>query len=115
MTKTVFERIPAGLLKKGIDLSKLLGVNSFAWHLENALKVTDWCKQNRVAILGGDVIEKLSASKLSYTNDNWYMDPNASTTRSEYITKSVELATQKMTFYTQIHQSKILLFELVFK
>lgn len=115
MNKSIFEQIPADLRKNSVDLSKLLGVNSFAWHLEDALKVTDWCKQNRVAILGGDVIEKLSASKLSYTYDNWHIDPDASIPRSEYITKSVELATQKMTFYTQIHQSKILLFDLIFK
>lgn len=115
MKKTILERMPADLRKNSIDLSELLGVNSHAWHFEDALNVAEWCRQNNTPIFGGDVIEKLSNGDLSFTYDNWYQNFDSSITLSEFVAKSVDYAIQKMTFYAQTHQSKKLLFDLVIK
>ncbi|MCB9008160.1 MAG: hypothetical protein H6656_12465 [Ardenticatenaceae bacterium] len=114
MVNTVLEYFRSNLLRKGVDLSEPLGVNNFAWYFKDALQVINWCGQNDIAVVGGDVIERLETGKLSYTYDNWYMDSDASAKRAEFVIKSIEFANQKITFFKQIHSSKTLLFELVF-
>ena len=115
MDKTIFEKMPADLQKTSVDLGERLGVNSYAWYFDDALKVAAWCRQNKVPIFGGDVIQQLGNGDLALTYDNWYQNFDSAMTLPEFTAKSVDYAIQKMTFYAQVDPAKVLLFDLGIK
>lgn len=64
--------IPKRLKGKEISLSSI-GLSEVAWKYEDALALIEYCENNKIFILGGDVLTK-EGSEYRHNYDNWYLD-----------------------------------------
>ncbi|MBL1321703.1 MAG: hypothetical protein COA63_011675 [Methylophaga sp.] len=64
--------IPVELQDKKISLSSI-GLSEVAWKYEDAIKLIVYFENNKIFILGGDVLVK-DGDKYRHNNDNWYLD-----------------------------------------
>lgn len=64
--------IPKELQGKEISLDHLC-LSEIAWKKEDALKLIDHYEENRVFILGGDVLSK-DSDGYRHNYDNWYLN-----------------------------------------
>ena len=64
--------IPEQLKGKGICLSSI-GLSEVAWKYEDAIILIEYCKNNKIFILGGDVLVK-DGGEYRHNYDNWYLD-----------------------------------------
>lgn len=65
-------KIPEQLKGKEINLSSI-GLSEVAWKYEDALTLIVHCENNKIFILGGDVLAK-DGSKYRHNYDSWYLN-----------------------------------------
>lgn len=64
--------IPDQLKGKEISL-KSIGLNEVAWNYDDALTLIEHYENNKIFILGGDVLEKTD-NEYRHNYDNWYFE-----------------------------------------
>ncbi len=64
--------IPQKLKGKEISLSSI-GLSEIAWRYKDALTLIEHCENNKIFILGGDVLVKIG-SEYQHNYDNWYLN-----------------------------------------
>jgi len=64
--------IPEQLKGKEISLSSM-GLSEVAWKYEDAITLIEHCENNKIFILGGDVLAKYG-DKYQHNYDNWHLD-----------------------------------------
>ena len=67
-------KIPDQLKGNEIKLSSI-GLSGVAWKYEDALILIEYCEDNEVFILGGDVLAK-DGNQYRHNYDNWYFNKN---------------------------------------
>ncbi|HAM40436.1 MAG TPA: hypothetical protein DDX89_01165 [Candidatus Omnitrophica bacterium] len=79
-------QIPSHLSQRAIPLDHL-GVKEVAWTRKDALEIVRTLEQTRVAILGGDVLQK-QRDLFAHNYDNWHCDRQEQESWSAYAVRS---------------------------
>ena len=85
MNNNQYDIIPDELLKKGYSLEHL-GILEYAWKKKEIEKILFILKENKIAVLGGDVY-RLNKNKVESTYDGWFLQKDGS---SEFMERSME-------------------------
>lgn len=108
MSNSIF---PNTLIQKSKSLEGL-GVSGVAWGLKDIYKVLDFCKENKIGILGGDVF-KIRNDSIELLYENWYLNKSENAEFDEFVEESYLLAVEKVNLFSRSYPQKTLLFQLV--
>lgn len=81
-------------LKQKAYSLKDIGVNEYAWKVEDVESVLELLMKKNIAILGGDVLKFDETNTPSYTYDNWSTLQNDGESRTDFIVRSHKEAMQ---------------------
>jgi hypothetical protein len=97
--KTIIDitNLPTKFKESAIDL-KAADMIGHAWHLNDAIELTDWIKSNTdIIILGGDLYLSIPYKQVIYTmREDWYFEPKG--TQMDHA-DSTEKALQFLTIF----------------
>ncbi|MBO5443260.1 MAG: hypothetical protein J6A33_05685 [Alphaproteobacteria bacterium] len=82
--------IPYVIQSKAISLNPI-GVSGDAFSYPDTITLLSFCKDNNIAILGGDVLA-INNDKISYTYDNWYINTEKYSSYSELVKESYNIS-----------------------
>ncbi|WP_187170559.1 Imm40 family immunity protein [Salidesulfovibrio onnuriiensis] len=94
---TTWPDIYINLLKRGIPIHEY-GINNWLLSREDALFVANECKNNGIAIAGGDVYELLDHEP-EPAHDNWYCEVNTNESFNNYISRSIAKTIEYISTY----------------
>ncbi len=78
--------------EKGRNISEINpGSDEIGLKVNDALKGIELLKNERVPILGGDILSD-ETGELAYTYENWYCDQNPDENQFDYVDRSYEYA-----------------------
>ncbi|WP_416438981.1 Imm40 family immunity protein [Phnomibacter sp. MR] len=90
MSKELAETI---LMKYGESLNEI-GVNNWAVPLSISTSVLKELYQNKIAVLGGDLLKKTGGNQLNYVYANWYCEKLINENDLEFLNRSFLVAQQ---------------------
>lgn len=103
---------PSDLLENAVDLISL-GVKDIGWYQDDVQIVLDTFLKNDFGVLGGDILELKEDNLIKYTLDSWYIDKKDNQNWTEYVSESVNYASERIGFYCSRFSDKKLIFNLV--
>ncbi len=87
---STYDFLSEELIDSSIDLNEQFGVNEIAWSHKDCSKVLDYCKDNMIGILGGDIYKITSLEDIEQTYINWSCDPQPGESKEQYVYRSIE-------------------------
>ena len=91
------------LLKDAYHLESI-GINEYAWKIDEVMQVIDYLKNNRFLILGGDVYG-INNNTIQITGDSWYINKNDYESIEESFQASIVLAINYIKKYNKLNSA----------